>query len=199
MLSGPCLRAAARGDWKTVFFLLQFKGVVDINAQDLSHPEGFRLLDYAQTEHLPPVLIQHLKQLGATPSYDIALFRFAARGDWDKVYALLHQYQIDVNLQNIMHPANWTLLDYAIDQEEIHVIHDLMINKNAKDSQTLTPMIKNFSKEIQQQAPLLQRPVALRAKFNPYYDNLLQKIKQSSVQSVNKPNSTCKSFHIARR
>ncbi len=176
MLSGPCLNAAARSDWNTVFFLLNIKSVVDIHARHLEHPEGFRLLDYAQEQNKSAAILR-LQQLGAVPSYDIKLFKAAADGAWDDVYELLHLYNININLRNTVHPEGWTLLDYAIAQDKMDVIHDLVINKEGKDAQTLNTFFITFTQEIQQQASSIHQPLPISAHLNPYYKSTLNAIK----------------------
>lgn len=139
MLTGPCLNAAARNDWHTVFTLLSMEGAVNFQARHDKHPRGFRLFDYAEREGKAELIIQ-LWKLGLRPSYDIKLFTAAEEERWNDVYRLLLTGVAHVNWQNEMHPQRWTLVDYASAQNKFEIINNLLIHWHAKCAETLQSM-----------------------------------------------------------
>ncbi|MBS0285754.1 MAG: hypothetical protein JSR17_00135 [Proteobacteria bacterium] len=135
MLTGPTLAAAAKNDWRTVMFLLRlnqaYNGtIIDIHARDLSHPAGFRLIDYAEKAHpsLPPILISY----GATISYDVKLFNAAENNYWPIVFYLIDNHLIDINTKNMMHEERWTILDYAALVTENEKLISALLERGAK-------------------------------------------------------------------
>lgn len=115
MLTGPGLRAAARGDWNTVFWLL-YHQLMDVNARHVEHPQGFRLLDYSEEQRRGDLSFLLLR-LGATPSWDIKVFRAAQNANWEQVLEIVATKLFNPNQPNDLHPAQWTLMDYAISQK----------------------------------------------------------------------------------
>lgn len=134
MLTGPALAAAAKNDWQTVFFLLalnQFHhgAIVNIHARNLEHPQGFRLIDYA--EHNNSSLIPALCWYGATISYDIKLFKAAALNNWEYIFYLVDNRIVDINTENIMHPERWRVLDYAANLLNSNALVTALVQRGA--------------------------------------------------------------------
>lgn len=175
MLTGPCLNAAARSDWNTVFFLLNIQGAVNIDTRHNQHAEGFRLFDYAERDDNPALNLRiKLWAFGARPSYDVKVFAAAKQGRWADVYQLLLKGLAKINWQDQMHPKHWTLVDYAIEQDHFRVINDLLINWGGKTAEILSAQLNYEEAEHEVRRLSTKSPL-----YSPHYQAILASLENS--------------------
>ncbi len=138
-------RFAQTHNWVQVFNTLTLNiqkngALLDINARNPLHEEGFGLFEYAEVDDKGSELRQTLWQMGARPCYEAKAFSAAKKGDWKTVFSFFEQGLIDIHAQNSFQPLCWTFLDYAIKRGDYHAINHLMINLGVKETTYVPPV-----------------------------------------------------------